>query len=393
VKLKCQPDDFQVDELTGFPVAGGPFAVYLLEKRTLGTPEAIDQIVRKWKMPRSRISYGGLKDKHAVTRQYVTVHNGPRRELRTGQFSLTYLGQSTQPFTPHAISGNRFAIVIRDLSDKGANEAAERFTAASRDGVPNYFDDQRFGSVGESGEFIAGPWCRGDFERALWLVLADPHPDDRSEEKEQKRILREHWGRWPAAKAALAPSNRRSIVTYLVDKPGDFRGAFARLRVDMRSLYLAAFQSHLWNELAAEYLRQTVGDANLSQVRFKRGGLPFPLRLSDEQRAALLATQLPLPSSRLHLEPGPLMTLFESVLGRHGLALRELRVKYPRDSFFSKGDRPLISRPTETGCEIAADELYPGKRKLSLRMVLARGCYATVVVKAITNTAAALTLD
>ena len=62
-------------------------------------------------------------------------------------------------------------------------EPAERIVALrdtlARDGVPNYFDDQRFGSLGASGEFIAKPWCLGDYERALWLALAEHNPHDR----------------------------------------------------------------------------------------------------------------------------------------------------------------------------------------------------------------------
>ena len=39
--------------------------------------------------------------------------------------------------------------------------------------IIGYFDDQRFGSVGESGEFIGRAWCLGNYERALWLRPGD----------------------------------------------------------------------------------------------------------------------------------------------------------------------------------------------------------------------------
>src|SRR5690606_37801741 len=103
----------------------------------------------------------------------------------------------------------------------------------------------RFGSLGESGEFIAWPWILGDYERAVWLALADPTPSDQAEEREEKRLLREHWGDWHKLKQLLSRSHRRSIVTYLCDHPTNFRGAIARIRVDLRSIYVAAFQSAL----------------------------------------------------------------------------------------------------------------------------------------------------
>ena len=48
MKLKCQPDDFRVQELTSFDCSGGPFAVYRLSKRSIGTPEASVKIGARW---------------------------------------------------------------------------------------------------------------------------------------------------------------------------------------------------------------------------------------------------------------------------------------------------------------------------------------------------------
>jgi tRNA pseudouridine13 synthase len=388
LKIKRLPEDFQVAEVSEFVAGGGPFALYRLSKRSLGTPEAIDAVIRRWHVPRTRISYGGLKDRHALTQQYITVRNGPRKNLSEKDLELCYLGQCDRHFTPRDIGGNRFTIVIRDLSEQAAAHAAESLNDVARDGLPNYFDDQRFGSVGESGEFIAAAWCRGDFERALWLALADPHPDDRADEREQKRILRESWGRWPACKAALARSHRRSVVTYLADRPPDrpdFRGAFARLKVDLRGLYLAAFQSFLWNRMLALFLRQRVAADRLADVALKLAAVPFFGPLAAEERATLHGAELPLPSARLHPDEGPMLALIREALDGTGLALRELRVKYPRDSFFSKGSRAAVVQVANLLHEIGSDELYPKRKKLTLAFDLRRGAYATILVKRVTE--------
>lgn len=390
VKLKRLPQDFQVEELSEFPASGGPFALYRLTKTSLGTPEAIDQIGRRWHVPRHRLAYGGLKDRHAVTRQFVTIRGGARRDLLEKSFELAYVGQAARPFTPRDISANRFGIVIRDLSDAAAFAATQGLEAVAVAGLPNYFDDQRFGSVGSSGEFIARAWCRGDYERALWLALADPHPDDHADERAQKQILRDHWGRWRECKQALARSNRRSIITYLADKPPDrpdYRGAFARMKVDLRGLYLAAYQSHLWNRMLALLLRNTVAAARLADVKLQLGPAPFHLSLETGERDALLAAELPLPSARTRLDEGPLLELVRQALAPEGLELRELRVKYPRDSFFSKGNRQAVVQPGNLKHQLAPDELYPRRRKLSLWFDLPRGSYATILVKRITEPA------
>ena len=248
MKLRRLPEDFQVEELTQISPDGGPFAFYRLTKTSIGTPEAVNAIVEKWKMQRKRISYGGLKDRHAVTVQHLTIHNGPRKSLRQNSFELEYLGQVRAPFTPADQDGNRFQLVLRDMTADEIQRAEAAIAQVQSTGLPNYFDDQRFGSLGVSGEWIARAWCLGNWERALWLALADPHVNDPSAEKQQKALLRELWGQWPECQQQLDRSSRRSIVTYMSDKvkvgkDPDYRGALARISVDLRGLYLSAFQS------------------------------------------------------------------------------------------------------------------------------------------------------
>jgi len=385
MKLKCLPEDFEVEELAEIPLADGPFAVYRLTKQSIGTPEAITSIQRRWKLLRRQISYGGLKDKHAVTRQWVTIHRGPKRDLTQDRIALEYQGQSTQPFGPQDIAGNRFRIVIRDLTDEAARQILARTQQVASVGVPNYFDDQRFGSLGVSGEFIARPWCAGDYERALWLALAEPNVHDRLADRDEKRIIRDTWNNWPACKAALPKCSRRSIITYLLDHPTDFRRAFALLPVEMRSLYLSAFQSDLWNQCLASWLRTQVADEHLFEMEFGTGRFPFLNELRGDVPEELSTRQLPLPSARLHLEDDPLGPLYEAVLAKQGLTLRELRVKYPRDSFFSKGERAAVLKVNLSTAQVGEDDQYPGRRRVTLQFSLPRGAYATIIIKRLTG--------
>ncbi len=385
MKLKSLPDDFEVEELSDFPLKGGSFAVYQLTKRSLGTPEAITAISTRWNIPRRAISYGGLKDKHAVTRQWITIQRGPRHDLKQENFTLAYQGQADREFGPHDISANRFRVVMRNLTEIAAKEVVAQQQTLARDGVPNYFDDQRFGSLGASGEFIAKPWCLGDYERALWLALAEHNPHDRPDDRAEKETIREMWGKWPECKAALPRSSRRSIVTYLCDHPTRFREALALFRQDLRSLWLAAFQSDLWNLILSSWLQEHVSGERLFAVGLATANVPFYSTLSNAERESLASTQLPLPSARLHLEPGPILSLYEQVLADEGLSLRELRVKYPRDAFFSKGERSAIVIPRELRINADEDDLHAGRHRATLQFILPRGSYATIFVKRLTS--------
>lgn len=391
MKLKCQPEDFRVTELTAFQADGGPFALYRLTKRSIGTPEAIQQICRQLHLHRRRVCYGGLKDKHALTRQFVTIEGGPRRNFEKPGLFLEYQGQTSRHFVPHDIAGNRFQIVLRDLSEAELQRAENGLKEVEAAGLPNYFDDQRFGSLGQSGEFIGAPWCRGDYERALWLAIADGHADDRAADKQQKQILRECWGQWATCKERLERSTARSIVTFLVDHPTDFRRAFALLDVDLRGLYLSALQSALWNRAASSLLFDESRNASAGggqaarQLRCSWGNAVFPMTLPADVQTRLEGTQLPLPSARNLQELGVYTDLFTSLAAEFGLELRELRVKFPRDSFFSKGERSLLILPRAMRYDSAADDLYPGRHQLGLEFELPRGSYATILVKRISE--------
>mgnify|MGYP002624077081 CR=1 FL=1 len=203
-------------------------------------------------------------------------------------------------------------------------------------------------------------------------------------------MLRELWGDWPQCKQRLARSHRRSIVTFLDDRPGDFKGAWARVNQDLRSLYLAAFQSHLWNELLAAWIRERVPPGDLVDVPLKLGPAHFVRALDAARAADLQRESLPLPSARIRLHDlndASLRELLQPTLARRGLELRMIRVKYPRDTFFSKGWRPPVIPVEGLAWSHEPDELHPGRFALRLKFDLRRGSYATILIKRITDAA------
>jgi tRNA pseudouridine13 synthase len=388
MKLKRIIEDFRVEELISLPPSAGPFGLYRLTKQSLGTPEAIDAIVSRWKLRRSDVSFAGLKDKHALTTQYLTIAGPPRRGLEQTNLSLHYVGQVERPIHASDILSNRFEVVIRDLKPDDVASAVQAIESIATAGCPNYFDNQRFGSLGESGDLLAKPWCLGDYERAVWLAVADPNVHDRPIDREAKRILRDHWGDWSTCVKRLRPGLQNEVATHLARNPTDFRRAITILPHELRSLWLAAFQSHLWNQVLAASINQVCKPEQCLNHTIGGRPLPFFLELDASQRSRLHAQSLPLPSARLHLDDSPLKTLYDQTLAAEGLELRQIRVKYPRDTFFSKGDRSAVFQPGEFSHALAADDFYPASQKLTLRLTLRRGSYATILVKRIVGNAA-----
>ena len=387
MKLKQTPADFRVEELTeARPDGPGPFAFYRLCKTGWTTPDALQQIARSWNLRYDQFGYGGLKDRHAETIQYLTIFRGPKRNYTAERIDLEFLGNRFEPFSSREISANRFAVVLRDLKRDEIDPIAARAEAVGRVGMPNYFDDQRFGSVTPDGQFVAKELCLGRFENALKLALAAPYEHDRADAKKEKAILLEHWADWPTCKAKLPKGHARSLVTYLADHPTNFKGAIARLRPELQGLYLSAYQSDLWNRILAKWLIGKFPAESLSSIQQHRGSLPVVEIVPSELEPRWNEFWLPLPSPRLKPEPeADYWAQLEAVLLEEGLSLKQLKVQGLDKPFFSKGERVACLRPRDLRWQTAPDELNRNREKLTLNFDLPRGAYATLIVKRISG--------
>jgi tRNA pseudouridine13 synthase len=226
----------------------------------------------------------------------------------------------------------------------------------------------------------------GNFEQALKLALAAPYEHDRAEAKKEKAILTAHWGDWPAAKAKLPRGHARSIVDFLAHHPADFRGACARLRPELQGLYLSAWQSHLWNQMLARWLADRVPADQLIPIHLKTGDVVMPRAVPEAVRPEWDALALPLPSARLKFDPSaPWAGVVSAVMAEAGIPLDQMRIRGMQQPFFSKGERIARIPVANLSAEAGDDDLNRGRRTLTLRFELPRGCYATMIVKRLTR--------
>ena len=123
-----------------------------------------------------------------------------------------------------------------------------------------------------------------------------------------------------------------------------------------------------------------------TSIDFKVATLPLHHGLDPDQAEELRSWTIPLPASRTPLEPdGPKRGLVMSVLDERGFVWEDLRVKHLKDVFFSKGERNALFYPENLKHQLAPDDLYPGRMKMSLAFDLPKGAYATLVVKRLTD--------
>ncbi|WP_407061022.1 tRNA pseudouridine(13) synthase TruD [Agrilutibacter solisilvae] len=154
-RMRARPEDFRVEEEPGFePSGSGEHLLLTIEKRGMNTAHAAKLIAQWARVPEMGVGYAGLKDRHAVTRQRFSVHL-PKKvspdlaALESPELRVLEHTWHARKLPRGALAGNRFVITLREVvGDREAIHA--RLDAMSRQGVPNYFGEQRFGREGDN---------------------------------------------------------------------------------------------------------------------------------------------------------------------------------------------------------------------------------------------------
>ncbi|WP_223807345.1 tRNA pseudouridine(13) synthase TruD [Montanilutibacter psychrotolerans] len=154
-KIRTTAEDFLVEEVPGFePTGSGEHLLLTIEKRGMNTAFAAKRIAQWAGVGEVAIGYAGLKDRHAVTRQRISVHL-PKRiapdlaALQDDELKVLEHTWHAKKLPRGALAGNRFVLVLRGIDgDRAAIEA--RLQAIAARGVPNYFGEQRFGRDGDN---------------------------------------------------------------------------------------------------------------------------------------------------------------------------------------------------------------------------------------------------
>ncbi len=152
-RIRSAPEDFRVEEVLGFEADGeGPHVMLKVEKRGSNTHWVAGQLARHAGVPPREVGYAGLKDRHAVTVQHFTVNIDRKPEpdwsaVGGDSFKVISTARQRRKLKTGVLKGNRFRLVLRDLSGSAASLAPKLEAIAER-GVPNYFGAQRFGRAG-----------------------------------------------------------------------------------------------------------------------------------------------------------------------------------------------------------------------------------------------------
>ena len=382
MRLKTTPEDFRVRELLEWnEVPTGSYVVHQLHKQKLSTPEALSMLARDCNVDRGAIAYAGLKDRQAVTDQYITIE---RRavELNLPSLRVQPVGTTDRPITSRQSTGNAFRIVVRDLRPVQAAHLRRSLPSLIKTGFPNYFDDQRFGCLRHGQGFPMRSVLLGDYERALQQLIAEPSPVAITGDVKLKHTLQLQWGDWEAcARIARGPAYQ-PLFEHLCANPEDFRGALESVPLRQRVIQAFAYQSFLWNRAVSRLLRGGVLSAQRLRLTTLAGDLLAWKYLAPDKEEKLLAMRTPLfgPDGDGGSDPfrrAMVAELEEADLTRENFVQNEVP-----GMIWKEEARDVLVKPRDVAeVRIEPDELHPGHVKATLEFSLPRGAYATMMIK------------
>lgn len=381
--IKETPEDFQVEEIPSYlPCGSGEHCYLTIEKRGITTLEAIRRIARALKIQERDIGYAGMKDAVGVTRQTISVQwLDPDKALALvldGVKVIAAQRHSNKLKLGH-LKGNRFCITVRGVADSAARVVPSVLDMLVKRGVPNYFGFQRYGAQGNS-HLIGFAMLRREWRECVDRLIGEPEAvrDDA----------------WSAAIAAYKQGNvdealrlfprhcgsEREVLQRLAGRPEAYEKAFSAVHPRMRKLFLSAAQSFLFDQAVARRIDRLdvvmAGDLAMKHAN----GACFLVEDAAVEQARAAAFEIspsgPMFGCKMKRPEGAVKVFEDEILASAGVALPQFDLP---GGLRMEGERRALRVPLDETL------WYLDGDVLRLEFSLAKGSYATSVVREITK--------
>lgn len=387
--LKARPEDFLVEEIPAYEPCGDGEHLYLwIEKIDRPTLEVIRDVARRLGKPVRAIGYAGMKDKTAITRQTLSVHD-PERSADLKAEDLDIRGVRVLSVVRHTnklrmghLRGNRFIIRVRDVDPTAATRAQRIMQILSRTGVPNFIGEQRFGYHQNNQEvgrlYVLQQW------RAACDVLLGPVNDGGDHALEARRLYAQ--GEFKRAMDAW-PTRRGSEVGVLTGLAKGLSPQQALFSIGTSAVmfFISSFQSAIFNRVLNDRITRGLCDQLVEgDIAMRSDGRgPFfigPAELADADVAARLESHAitasgPMWGASMMRARGAVGQMEEEALAATGVTIEHFDTP-PID--VNGARRPMRVSLQDWSVEGGGDEHGP---YVEVRFTLARGAFATTVLR------------
>ncbi|KAI2469263.1 pseudouridine synthase [Annulohypoxylon bovei var. microspora] len=264
---------------------GNRFLHFTLYKENRDTIEAINQVARFLNLRPAVFGTAGTKDRRAVTSQRVSIRRRNPQSLAALNDKLFGVKIGDFKYEKHQIhlgqhSGNEFVIILKNCHFDGTESLTfdQKLEVASttidsaleqvnQNGFINYYGTQRFGTHRIGTQEIGMMILKEDFEGAVHALLSfDPDLIDPSDTGSLAVSRREDASRARACSVFMDTGNAQEAFKYLPRRchvestlmrhlgkqSKDYLGALLSISRGMRTMYVHAFQSLVWNFAASK---------------------------------------------------------------------------------------------------------------------------------------------
>jgi len=267
-QIRAINEDFYVEEIPETqPKGEGPNTWLWVEKEGRNTLDVVLDIARELKMNRKQMGFAGMKDKAAVTRQWICVSNKTPEELHGLEDKLHHV--KILDIVPHQkklrigqLVGNKFRLLVRDVEDPdSAAQRAEKILEQLKErGVPNYYGYQRFGKNRPNTHQVGKSLIKGGVKAAVDCYIGHPYHTEPHHIQEARRFYDE--GDLEESLEAM-PSGMRyekmMLRTLLKEKKKkgeldekSYILALKSLPKPLSRMFVHAYQSYLFNRAVSE---------------------------------------------------------------------------------------------------------------------------------------------
>jgi len=152
--FNASPRDFTVEEIPLYEFSGeGEHLVLKVRKKELTTWEMLEILSSHLGIRVRDIGYAGLKDKHAMTIQYISLMATHAPKLDSFEHEKIKILESTRhnnKIRVGHLKGNRFHLRFKKVLGVQRDMLDSVLKWIKTNGVPNYFGHQRFGIHGDN---------------------------------------------------------------------------------------------------------------------------------------------------------------------------------------------------------------------------------------------------
>jgi len=371
-RIKEKPQDFYVKEIIETPLGEkGEYAYYRLKKVDRNTIDVVRELSERWKIPVKNITFAGLKDKNAVTEQFLAVKGlkNPPKEVEGQNYKLTLVGFSDQPLQLGEFKGNYFEIVVRNVSKAERERAEKNLPFIAKYGFANYFGEQRFGSIKNAKEFVVKHLLKHDYEKALREYLLS------YSDWKMKRKLKKLWGNWKEYLKAMPKGAvyERKVVGELA-KGVSFKQSFMALPKNVRLMFAFTYQSYLWNKFLHRFVVRYFPYCEVPSG-IKDWTYAFYKDMKDPIFEEIKDLKIPYLGIEYPPENLKVKRIIEEVLREEGINEELLKEERIGIKLFSDGVRNTIAIPE--GLKLKR----LGRSTVKVSFTLPPGSYATVLLR------------